>query len=395
MARMTTGEERLFTGRAGNLLVILSVGWAVYRIGMMALSPLLPDIIAGLAITPFQAGLALSLSWALNALGQFPSGRLSDQLSRKTLLVTGLSVLAAGFGLIGVAGGYPGFLLGVGLVGVGAGLFPTPARALITDLFEERRGQAYGIHTASGDLGAAIAAVVAVAALALGSWRLAFLPGVVVLPMVVVLLYHRSDEPFVVTRVGFEAAATVRRLFGQSTMRRLLFAFSLYGFTWMGATSFLPTYLQAEKGFSPALASAAFASLFVIGTVAKPVGGHLGDEYGHVPVTVASFAVSATGLGVVVAGTDVPTIAIGVALFSAGLLAIPPLLLVVLMDIFPDTSRGGDLGATRSVWLGVGSLGPTFVGFVAEQLSYGVAFAGLVGFLLVSGGVVVLATRGH
>lgn len=389
---MVPNEEKILTSKAGHLLLVLSVGWASYRVGMMALSPLLPSLIEEFQITPFLAGLTLTIIWVFNAMGQFPSGRLSDELSRKTLLVAGLSSLGSGFFLVFVARSYAEFLVGAVFVGIGAGVFPTPARALITDLFTESRGRAYGIHTASGDLGGALAAGIAVLALGLGSWRYAFVPVVVVIPLVLLFFHFISEESFGIRRVKLGLTGTGRRLVGDRSMRLLLVAFSLYGLTWMGSTSFLPTYLQVEKSFSPALAGAAFAALFVVGTVAKPMAGYLGDEYGHVPVAVGSFLVCSVGLGVVVLGSTVAIIGVGVVAFASGLLAIPPLLLAILMDIFPSESRGGDLGATRTVWIGVGSLGPTYVGFVSQHLTYASAFVGLIGFMLLSGAFVVLAT---
>jgi len=91
---MTRGaEERLFSGSSGRLLLVASVGWASIHGGRLLLSPLLPRITADLGITNARAGFALTLLWGLYALLQFPSGRLSDRLSRKTLLVAGVSLV--------------------------------------------------------------------------------------------------------------------------------------------------------------------------------------------------------------------------------------------------------------------------------------------------------------
>lgn len=60
------------------------------------------------------------------------------------------------------------------------------------------------------------------------------------------------------------------------------------------------------------------------------------------------------------------------------------------MDTFPDESMAGDLGATRTVYIGIGSVGPAYVGFVAGRLNYTVAFAGFVAAFLV-GAVIILA----
>ncbi|WP_225870838.1 hypothetical protein [Halosegnis rubeus] len=52
------------------------------------------------------------------------------------------------------------------------------------------------------------------------------------------------------------------------------------------------------------------------------------------------------------------------------------------MDTFPTESMAGDLGGMRSLYIGLGSLGPTAVGFVAGRANYTIAFAGLAGCLL-------------
>ena len=51
------------------------------------------------------------------------------------------------------------------------------------------------------------------------------------------------------------------------------------------------------------------------------------------------------------------------------------------MDTFPTESMAGDLGGMRSLYIGLGSLGPTAVGFVAGRASYAVAFPALAGCL--------------
>lgn len=151
-------EERLLTDHTGRLLVTASLGWTAIQAGRLVLSPLLPEMITDLGITEFQAGAAFTMMWGLYALMQFPSGRLSDRLSRASLLVPGLVLVAAGFGALAAAPNYLTFLLGAAVVGAGTGLYPTAARAMVSDLFVAKRGWAFGLHTASGDAGGALSA---------------------------------------------------------------------------------------------------------------------------------------------------------------------------------------------------------------------------------------------
>jgi MFS family permease len=162
-------DERLLGGTAGRLLLTASLGWLALQAGRLVLSPMLPAVMADLSISEAQAGFAFTVMWGLYAAGQYPSGRLSDRLSRPTLLVPGLALLSVGFGALAAATSYRLYLLGAAVVGAGAGLYPTAARALVSDLYVERRGQAFGLHTASGDTGGAIAAGLAVATLAVAT----------------------------------------------------------------------------------------------------------------------------------------------------------------------------------------------------------------------------------
>jgi len=390
----TDSDERLLTGYSGRVLIAISVGWALVQMGRLVLSPLLPTIIEDLEITPSTAGLSLTLLWGLYALLQYPSGRLSDRLSRRTLLVGGLILAVTGFALFTVATTYPIFLVGIVVLGVGAGLYPTAARALVSDLFVERRGQAYGLHTASGDIGGATAAGLAVVALAVAVWQSAFLPIVVGLSAVAVALHVWGREPYRVERVPLEIRATARRLLSSSRTRRLLFAYTLYAFVWQGATGFLPTFLQAEKAFTQGQASAGFAVLFLVGAVVKPTAGTLGDRTDSRRLAAASMGLGALALAGTILLEGLLVIGLALAVFAAGLMAVPPVLQAYLMDVFPDGTMGGDLGAMRTTYITLGATGPTYVGVVGQYASYRLAFFGLVACLVVSGTILLALSFG-
>ncbi|SIR50669.1 Predicted arabinose efflux permease, MFS family [Haladaptatus litoreus] len=392
----SASQERLVTGYSGKLLLAVSLGWAMIQTGRLVLSPMLPTVMESLRITEFQAGLAFTLLWGLYALGQYPSGRLSDHLSRKTLLATGLSLLVVGFGVLASAPTYAIFLLGAAVVGTGAGLYPTPARALVSDLFVSRRGQAFGLHGASGDAGGAVAAGLAIVVLAAATWRFAFLPVVLALVVVFVLLHQWNREAYTPPRidatVGRAVLGDIRKTAGRFANRRtaaLLVAYSLYAFVWQSVTGFLPTFLQEAKDFSPELAGGGFAVLFVVGALVKPLSGSLGDRISRPVVAAGSLVVATLALAGVILTTSTLAVTASVVVFSAGLMAYPPAMQAHLMDVFPDGSMGGDLGATRTIYIGLGSLGTTYVGFVAGEAGYTTAFAGLLVCLVVSASIVL------
>jgi len=100
MATLATPEpasEPLLTGHSGRILTALSVGWLTIQVGRQAIPPLLPEIVRRLGLTPFTAGAGLTLMWICCAICHYPGGRLSDRLTRKTVLMGGLVILTAGF----------------------------------------------------------------------------------------------------------------------------------------------------------------------------------------------------------------------------------------------------------------------------------------------------------
>lgn len=396
MSSVTSGSEareRLLTGYSGRMATILAVGWLALLLGRQAISPLLPAIIVDLQITPAAAGFALTLMTGLYALLQFPGGRLSDQISRTAAIATGIGILVAGFLVLVNAAGYPGFLVGVALVGVGGGLFFSPSRAFIADLFVERRGQAYGLQTGAGMLGGVFAATSAATVLAIATWRVAFIPSIGLLLVVLAGLLYWSREPYTVSGLGLELGSTSVRLIGSRRFRRLILGFTLFEIAATGFIGFLPTLLQLSKGFSPTVASGAFALVYAVGVVVGPSAGRVSDWFHRTHVIVAAPLLGALGLLVLLAAGS-PVLAItGSVMTAVGLWSYFPSVNAYLGDTLADESLGGDFGFLKSVYTGLGSVGPTYVGLVAGEAGYPVAFAGLVACLLASGAVLFVGTR--
>ncbi|WP_350355429.1 MFS transporter [Haloglomus halophilum] len=387
------------------MLAVLLLGWAVLQGGRFILSPLLPAIIDDLSLTAATAGLALTAFQAVYAVTQYPSGRLSDEWSRATLILPGLGVLAVAFLAIGAAPNYLAFVAGAVLLGVGKGIYVTPSRALLSDLFVERRGRALGIYTAGTDLGGLVAAGVAAlvlattlpvvglpadlhAALEAADWRSPFLPIAGLLALATLLYVWLNREPYRTGPASLELRATVRRLATTREQREVLAAYALFYFMVGGWINFLPTYLNAAKGVPEALASAGFALVFLTGIGTKPVAGWLSDRFPRRAVSVTGLLLATAALAGVVLASSVAALAACVVALALGYKTQFPIVDAILLEAAPDENMGGDLGAARALFLGVGSLGPAYVGIAASLAGYEVAFAGLAACLLVAAGII-------
>ena len=371
-------SERLWSGYSGHVLLLLSVGLLSIQLGRQLLPNLMPAIIEDLAISPFLAGIALSVLLGFHALLQFPGGRLSDRLSRKTVLAGSLGVSIAGYAVLLTAESYPLFLLGLAFAGIGSGLFYTPMRSLLADLYVARRGQAFGVSQAAGSAGGVLAAALAAGVLVQSTWRAAFVPLLATFAIIAFVLHTIGREPYIIASVSLRPGETVRRLLRDPRIRWLLVAYSLYTFAFLGVVGFLPTFLQVETGFSTPLASLGFAVLSATGMAVMPLAGRLSDQMSRTTVGASALAVGAVGLLLLLATTPPLLVLAGIALFAAGMSAYAPTMQAYLMDLFAEETIGGDFGAIKTIYTTVGSLGPTYVGFVAGQTGYVTAFGGFV-----------------
>ena len=388
-------EEKLFTGDVGRLSLTFGVGVLTLNAGRQAISPLLPTIIADLGITPSQAGMALTAMGAAFAAVQYVSGRATDELSRKAVLVPSLAVVCLGLVLLSVTTSYPLLVASTTVIGLGAGAYVISMRISLSDLFVDRRGEAIGLNTAAGQLGNVTAAGLAVATIAVATWRTAFLPVAAVLALVVVALHAWGHDTYSVGRIDLDVGGTFRRILVMPHIRWLLLAYALVIFTWQGVVGFLPTLLQVDKGLSPTLASGGFALLFAVGMVVQPFGGRLSDRFSRIGVAGGALVVGTLGVGLLVTSSSTVFVGAGVALLAAGMMTFPPVTQAYLLDLFPASSMGGDFGAFRTLYKLLASLGPTYVGLVAERASYTVAFGGFGVCLLTSAAILLVLTSGR
>jgi len=368
-----------------RMLVVLALGWGTLQCGRFLLPPLLPRITETLAFSPAGIGAALTAFGLVYALVQYPSGSYSDSLSRGTLILPGFVVLLAGFVAVGFAVSQLIFVVAVIILGVGKGLYASPSRALLGDLFTARRGRALGIYSAGTDVGGLIAAGLAVLVLATTTWRAAFVPVVVVLGAVTVLYVVWNREPYELGRVQLSAGETAGRLIATREQRETLVAFSVFYFFVGGLTNFFPTLLVAG-GFSEAVAGASFALLFGTGALTKPVAGEVSDRFPRLLVG-AGLVLAMVGLSLILVAPTLPVVAVGTVLTAIGYKTQFPIADTVVMEAAPDDAMGGDLGASRAVFLSANAIGPGVVGVIAELTDFETAFWVLVGSLLISVGL--------
>jgi NNP family nitrate/nitrite transporter-like MFS transporter len=292
----TTLAPRATKSRAGLMLGMATLGFALNFWAWALLSPLAVSFTAALHLTPFQQSLLVAVPVVVGSLGRIPVGALTDRFGGRVMfpiisLVTAIPVLY--LGLIGHSS-LAALLVGGFFLGIAGTAFAVGVPFVSAWFPPERRGFAVGVFGA-GMGGTAISA----------------------LTTVKLVNAHATSTPFVITAVvltvyGVAAAlilrdapgrvvpteALVRRLSGAARLRITWQAAALYAIGFGGYVAFsvyLPTYLKNAYGLTPADASNRMAGFVVVAVLMRPLGGWLSDRVRAASVLTVAFAVVAVG----------------------------------------------------------------------------------------------------
>lgn len=376
-------EERLLKGPTGHIAISLAVGLFSVNLARQVIPALVPEIIRNLSLSPSTVGFALTLLWVCFASIQYPAGRISDKTSRTTVIVSALSIALTGALCFAFATNYWILLGGASLLGVGAGAYLISMRSYLGDLYTSRRGQAIGINQAVGNIGSTSAGFLAIVILAVSVWQASFLIIAPLLLLSVILVHVTSTENYHIESISIELKDALIRILASKQLRYFVISYALVNFTFKGILSFLPTFLQVTKSFTPAEANLTYALFFVLGILIVPTAGTLSDRFPGLQVVMVSLLFAICGLITLIISHDKILAVVGVVVFAGGLSGFPVVMQSHLLGIFPASHTGGDFGAFRTIYLVFGSLGPMYVGIIADSFKYSTAFAGFILFLFV------------
>lgn len=136
----------------------LADNWAALGV-RSALIPLY--VIEGLHRAPVWTGVGFAVVAALNAATLLPAGRAADLRGRRPVMVTGATVSGIAMAVLATVPGLPGYLIAMGLFGVGSGMLDVAPAAVVGDVVGGRGGTVVAAYQMSGDLGTVTGPLVA------------------------------------------------------------------------------------------------------------------------------------------------------------------------------------------------------------------------------------------
>lgn len=375
-----TAETEATEFQTGRVATI-AAGHAVHDTFTAFLPPLLPRFIETMSLSNMAAGL-LSSFLQIPSLLQPVIGHLADRTTLRWVVVLAPGVTATAMSLLGWAPGYAVLALLLLVAGLSVASFHATAPVAIGYLSGRRLGRGMGFWMVGGEFGRTLGPLVVVSALAVVSLRsMAFLALAGVATSFIlhfrlrdVPLRSRGDGEQVHWKTAVQAMRGVMLLLAALMVLRSLMI--------MSVTIFLPVFLT-EEGASLWLAGAALSIVEGAGVVGAFAGGWISDRVGRRAVLVVGHAVAPIALLLFLAFDGWVRIALLPAI-GLTLLAIPPVLLALVQEQFPD-SRALANGVFLSVNFAIRSVAAVVYGAVGD--GFGLSTAMLIAALAMFGGV--------
>ncbi|MCL0057049.1 MFS transporter, partial [Dehalococcoidia bacterium] len=254
--------------------------------------PLLPLIRDEFALDYTQAGWVISAFSLSYGIGQLPAGWLADRIGSRILITVGICGVAVAGLLVGLSQTYAMMMIFFGLMGImGGGYHPASPPLISASVEPKNRGRALGLHMIGGSSSFFLAPLIGAAIATTWGWRGSFIalaaPTIAFGAVFYVLLGRQmagkksgqaltgghDDAPFTPGRLRHMVSFIVLSTFTQAVL--------------LSVISFIPLFLVDQFGVSRETAAALIAVIYSAGLWASPLGGHLSDRVGRVPVILA------------------------------------------------------------------------------------------------------------
>jgi MFS family permease len=320
----------------------------------------LPEIRQTFLLSEVAAGSMFSVMMLIAAITSGIAGRLADKLGRKRVLIAGLSLLAAGFGLAGASRQPIWFFCCLAVTGVGYGFTPPSLYAIMSDLLPNRRGFGASLVSVTYGIGGAVGAVLASRVIAAFGWRAAFITvgAIAATDMLLQLSWIRDVQPV--------RAKTRSGSFGEALSLSILIlalAEFLGGSVFWASAAWTPTLLRTAKQLNLTEVGWIMSVLSVANMFGSFCLGTLSDQFGRKRViALSAFPAAAAAFLLFFWLETALALAIGIAIFGAIKASVPALVVALAQETAPPGNAGAAAGIIMSLHYFSGVVAPLIAG---------------------------------
>ncbi|MDQ2683166.1 MAG: MFS transporter, partial [Chloroflexota bacterium] len=334
------------------LLLDTFLMWA----GFFMLVPLISiHYVDGLGWSAGLVGVALAVrQLAQQGLAPF-GGLLADRHGAKPLLIAGMAVRAAGFGLLAFADSFPILLAGVTIAALGGALFEAPQAGAIAVLSSpETRSQYFAISSTVSALGTAVGTQIGV--LLLG-WSFALVAVVAAAVFCTALVVTLLLLPSVKISTGTRGRGNGLML-ALRDRRMMRFSLVLIGFWFIWVQFSISVPLRVLDVADEDL----LRWVFLVNTgmtivLGYPVVRYAGKVASDRSILIAGIAIGAGGYGLLALAEGTASMLLCVAVIAFGMLMAFPTQRTIATEMADPVARGSYLGVNGLSLAVGGSLG--------------------------------------
>jgi fucose permease len=347
--------------------VLLSVFlfYMAYGISLTMLGPCVTSIEETFGVGHGAMGLLLAFGSVGYLLGVRAGGRLARPLGLSRTIAAGVVLQAAGLLCLAGAPAWPVAIAGQFLFSFGGGALEPASMVSVQLLYHEEPRGAMNLSQVGFGIGAITGPFLAKIILGAGqSWRLAFvIPAVAGLAMLALLPRKPIHSAFPADEEGIPA----RRLFANPVFWLAFGAMLFYVAAELGLSSWSSAFFEEDRGLSKANASLAPLCLWLGILIGRAAMWKLGDRISSRKVLAGGAAISIACATAAVAASNV---AVAMFLLVGCGLGMGPAWPTIIAHA---ASRLGNRSPRALSWVilggGIGSLGQTLLGVVAEAYS--------------------------
>jgi len=371
--------------------IVCALFFLVYVGNSLWLS-LFPNHLLRLGMDSLLIGVILMIYNASLSLCYSPSGRLSDRVGRRPLIVAGASILAVGTLWLSLSSRTETTVLAVVVAGIGLALLVPSGNALISEVASGRgSGSVFAVYQIA-ILAASVVGSFAAGSLAesVGFSRM-FLLSAIITGAAAVLAYVIIPETIGGKAGGYasavreslrsSASGTATMLRSNRELALLTGALVIHSIGFSIINPFIPLF--AEKGIHLDISQVGMIiSLWNAGiAIAQIPAGHLTDRFGARPLLLAHFVLSSVVWSVYALSWNLESGIMIILIFGiVAALDMPARRTIMIEYATAETGKATIIGSLDAITGTVGIIGPLIGGFVWEQIGYAAPFH-LAGFI--------------
>ena len=384
--KKVTGAPAGSRATAWLILGVLLLFSIAAPLNQFKVPPIMPLLMDALGLSVSGAGLLMSVFAVTGLILALPSGLILQRIGARPtgILAGGSIVLGAVLGALSTGTG--GLLASRVIEGIGTSFMAVLAPAIIAQWFVARqRGTAMGVWAAWVPIGTAAMLLIAPALAtpeAPGAWRSVWWLGAGY-ALVVTVLYLvfvkpspvRAAEPTMATS---QPAVTSTQVLRNRNIWLLAAAFAAFNAATIGLGTYMPTFLNAQRGLSLPQAALVSSITTMVVIFSAPAGGILSDKIGSRKKPYLAGLAATIVLLPFVGVLNVTWLLVLVVVNGLVMGAIPTNIFAAAVEAAGDERQGGVAMAVIMVGQNTGMLlGPAVFGALIEGAGWPAAFASL------------------